>query len=128
MTGVAAGNISCSRFLLRTTTADAKYTQATTTTTPIVGISGPDQRNNPYIDDGNQYHAIAGEPVRVYEETADLEAPLCLGGTVAAGDYLTSDSAGKGVTATTTQMYGAQALMAGVAGQVITVKPLQGTF
>jgi hypothetical protein len=128
MQGTAAGNINTSRFLTRTTSADAEYTQATGTSVPLAGISSQSPRNNPYIDDGNAYAAIAGENIRVYEMTSDMEAPLQLGGTVAAGDLLTSDGSGQGVTATTGQQYGAQALMKGVSGQTITVKPIQGTM
>lgn len=43
------------------------------------------------------------------------------GGTVAAGDYLTSDSSGRLVTATTGQLACAKALVAGVVSDVATV-------
>jgi hypothetical protein len=77
------------------------------------------------LNDGNI--AIAGENFRLYQAGRDLEAPLMLGGTVAAGDLLTSDANGHGITTTTAgQFIGAQAMMAGVANQVISVKPMFG--
>jgi hypothetical protein len=127
MTGTAAGNITPSAFVVRATTTDAQYLLATGNSTPIAGISGIGTRYPPYagLNDGNI--AIAGENFRLYQAGRDLEAPLMLGGTVAAGDLLTSDANGHGITTTTAgQFIGAQAMMAGVANQVISVKPMFG--
>lgn len=127
MTGVAAGNIKPSRFLIQATSADNKYSQASSATAaPLVGISQPGTRNTPYssLDDG--YAAIAGENLHVYKSPDNAEAPLQLGGTVAAGDLLTTDSDGRGVTATTGDFVGARAQQAGVADQIVTVVPVYG--
>lgn len=48
-------------------------------------------------------------------------AELKLGGTVSADDLLTSDASGQGVTAASTERYGARAMEPGVSGQIIWV-------
>ena len=129
MTGTSAGNITPSSFVVQNTSTDNQYILATGTSASIVGISGIGTRYPPYasLDDG--YLAIAGENFRMYQAGKDAEAPLQLGGTVAAGDLLTSDGSGHGITTTTTaQQIGARALMAGVSGQIITVQPLWGPY
>ena len=95
MTGVAGGNISPSRFLIRSTTEDNKYLQASSTSVAIAGISQPGTRNTPYssLDDG--YAAIAGENLHVFQAGKDNEAPLEYGRTVAAGALLSTDSSGR---------------------------------
>ncbi len=129
MTGTAAGNITPCSFLVRNTSTDAQYILASGTSAPIAGISGPGTRRPPgdyFNDDG--YIAISGENFRLYQPP-EKEAPLRLGGTVAAGDLLTSDGSGFGITTTTTaQQVGARALMAGVSGQVISVQPIWGPY
>ncbi len=128
MTGTAAGNVTPSSFVVRNAGTDNQYILATGTSTPIAGISGIGTRYPPYaaLDDGNI--AIAGENFRVFQPP-EKEAALQLGGTVAAGDLLTSDGSGHGITTTTTaQQVGARALMAGVSGQIITVQPIWGVY
>ncbi len=129
MTGTAAGNITPCSFLVRNTTTDAQYILASGTSVPIVGISGIGTRRPPgdfFNNDG--YIAVSGENFRVFQPP-EKEAALRLGGTVAAGDLLTSDASGFGITTTTTaQQIGARALEAGVSGQVITVQPLWGPY
>jgi len=124
MMGTAGGNIAPSRFVKRSATADAQFLQAGTGDR-VAGISGVGTRYPPYanLDDG--FLAVAGENVHVYIPGEDLEAQLELGGTVAAGDYLKSDTNGKGVTAAVDgDEVGGRALMAGTSGQIITVQPL----
>lgn len=126
MTGVAGGNITPSSFLVRSTTADNKFLLASGTSAPIVGISGIGTRRPSgdfFNNDG--FIAIAGENFKVYAPP-EKEAPLQLGGTVAAGDLLTSDASGFGITATSNNQVGARALQAGVSGQIISVQPLWG--
>lgn len=127
MTGTAASSITPSSFVVRHAGTDNQFDLATGTSVPIAGISGPGTRYPPYanLDDGNI--AIAGENFRLYQAGVDQEAPLQLGGTVAAGDLLTSDSSGHGITTTTAgQFIGAQAMQAGVSGQIISVRPMWG--
>jgi hypothetical protein len=121
----ATGNIKPLRFVVASTTTDNQVTQASGTSTRIVGISGPATRYPPWsaLDDG--FHAIAGENVEMFQPPMK-EAYLQLGGTVAAGDLLTSDSDGQGVTATSGQQVGARARQAGTSGQSILVQPLWG--
>ena len=121
----ATGNIKPMRFLIQATTTDNQVTAASTNSVRLVGISGPGTRYPPWsaLDDG--FHAVAGENVEVFQPPMK-EAYLQLGGTVAAGDLLTSDSDGQGVTGTTGQQTGARARQAGVSGQSILVQPLWG--
>lgn len=126
MTGVAGGNITPSSFLVSSTSADNTYVLASGTSTPIVGISGVGTRRPPgdfFNDDG--YIAVSGENFPVFRPP-QKEAALRLGGTVAAGDMLTSDGSGFGITATAGQQVGARAMEAGVSGQIITVQPVWG--
>lgn len=128
MTGVAGGNLTPVSFLVRSTTEDNKYLLASGTSAPIAGISGIGTRRPPgdfFNDDG--YIAIAGENFPLFAPPTK-EAALRLGGTVAAGDALTSDGSGFGVTATSNNQIGAYALQAGVSGQIITVKPASGPY
>lgn len=50
-----------------------------------------------------------------------------LGGTVAAGDFLTTDASARLVTAATGQLACAKAMMAGVVSDIATVRILPGT-
>ena len=129
MTGTAAGSITPASFVVQNTSTDAQYILATGTSAPIAGISGMGTRYPPYagLNDGNI--AIAGENFQLFVAGVDQEAQLQLGGTVAAGDLLTSDGSGHGITTTTTaQQVGARAKMAGVSGQIITVQPIWGPY
>ncbi len=81
------------------------------------------------IDDG--YAAIAGMSITVFlqgdsEDGHDIW--LELDGTVAYGDFLKPGTGndGKGITAGATTFYGARALAAGVAGQIIRVQVITG--
>ncbi len=129
MTGTAAGNITAFSFLVRNTSTDAQFILASGTSAPIAGISGIGSRRPPgdyFNDDG--YTAISGETFTVHMPP-EKEAALRLGGTVAAGDLLTSDGSGFGITTTTTaQQIGARALEAGVSGNIITVQPMFGPY
>ena len=123
MAATATGNVKPLRFLIAATATDNQVTQASAATSPLIGISGPGVRYPAWsaIDDG--YHAIAGENVEVFKAPMK-EAYLQLGGTVAAGDSLTADSDGAGITASAGNYVGARALQAGTAGQSILVQPL----
>jgi hypothetical protein len=115
-------------FVVQNTSTDNQYILATGTSAPIAGISGIGTRYPPYggLDDG--FIAVAGDNFRLYRPP-EKEASLQLGGTVAAGDLLTSDGSGHGITTTTTaQQIGARALQAGVSGQIITVQPMWGPY
>jgi hypothetical protein len=118
---VAGGNIAPSRFVVIDTSADRQVTQAAGTTAGIIGVSQMGTRRTPYstLDDG--YAAVATEEIQVF--CTGSEPLLELGGTVAAGDSLTSDGSGKGITTTTDKNnYGAIALEAGVSGGLCRVR------
>jgi hypothetical protein len=56
------------------------------------------------------------------------ECKAVYGGTVAAGDYLTTDSSARLVTATTGQLAIAKAKMAGALGDIASVRVFNGTI
>jgi hypothetical protein len=124
MTGTAAGNITPMSFVTQATATDNQFNLATGTSLLLVGISGKGTRYPPYanLDDGNI--AVAGENFPLYRSPHDEEAQLILGGTVTAGDELTSDGSGHGITASSTNQVGAQAMQSGVSGGIITVRLL----
>ncbi len=122
-TKTANGNISPMRFVILSGGNDLAI-QATGTASPIWGVSGRGVRTAPLNPLDGGFLAIAGEAFPVFGPTDD-GCRLELGGTVAAGDRLTSDGSGKGITTTTTgQWIGAVALCAGVTGDEIPVQPI----
>ena len=122
----AGGNITPSRVLVSSTTVANRVIQATNATVQPVGVSQRGTRNTPYasgtatLDDG--FAAIAGENLTVFSDgdTCALE----LGGTVAIGDKLMSDTSGRGITATTTNWTVGIASKAGVLGDIIEIQVL----
>lgn len=116
VTYVASGNVAPMRFVGLVSGSDYKVFQATGSTIALAGISGMDVQS---FDATN--HATDGKTCRVYGvgEVALLE----LGGTVSAGNYLTSDSNGKGVAVSTTATargeVGGFALRSGQSGEYI---------
>lgn len=119
----AAGNITPKSIVQLATAATAappagtpanagfQVVLATGTSTPLLGISGQSTRWNqiqapapaPALANLNDtYHAVAGENCRVF--LVGEEAPLIAGAAgVTAGDRVTADGSGHGVTATTGQ-------------------------
>lgn len=127
MTGTAAGNITPSSFVVVNTATDNQYILASGNTVPIAGISGIGTRYPPYSTLDDTFIAISGENFRLFQPP-EKEAALRLGGTVTAGDLLTSDANGFGVTASSNMQVGARAKQAGVSGGIISVQPLWGVF
>jgi hypothetical protein len=118
---VAAGNIAPSRFVIQSTTLQGQVTQATAGAGPLWGISQPGTRNTPYssLDDG--FAAIAGENLTIFGP--NMQCLLELGGTVTLNQRLKSDLNGKGIATTADgDEYGALAMMAGAAGDLIEVQ------
>ncbi|AWM38713.1 hypothetical protein GobsT_30960 [Gemmata obscuriglobus] len=123
--GRAGGNILPARFVKRTgVSGEAVVTQCGANESPWgIGPKGTRRMALTGWDDG--FAAVAGDDVNVFGPGDDV-APLELGGTVAVGDYIKSDSVGRGVSASTDKdRVGAQALEPGVAGQLIRVKPMR---
>jgi hypothetical protein len=118
----ANGNIYPSRFVQIDTTAPNKCKQAAANS-KIIGVSQVGTNYPPLSDlTVSAYAAAAGQNVELFGigQVCHIEA----GDVVTAGDYLKSDSVGRGVpiltTGTTLQRYGAIALEAATAaGQMI---------
>lgn len=124
----ARGNISPFRFVSVDTASENGCVQAGDNT-EIIGIA-QGGTNKPQVTGlvDAQYAAEAGQPVRVSGDGS--VAMLEVGATVTPGQYLKSDSQGRGVpiatTGTVIQNYGAVALQGGSAGSIIRVMVLIG--
>lgn len=120
---VAGGNIAPSRFVKLSTT-EGQVLQCGANEA-VFGISQASTRRLALAGWDDGYAAVEGENINVIGPGDDV-ALLELGGTVAVGAYLKSNADGKGVTANTDKdQVGAQALQAGVAGDLIKVKPIR---
>lgn len=118
----AGGNILPARFVIMS--GSNTVTQASTGE-KVIGVSQRGTRNAPYSSLDDTYAAIAGESLNVYTE-GDV-CGLMLGGTVTYGDFLKSDSAGRGVASSADQeKYGARALKSGTVGEIIEVEVITG--
>jgi len=95
----AGGNVPPSRIVKLSTTADNTVLVSASATSPNIGVSQKGTRRAPGTGDDDGYAAIAGENLQVYGPSC--VAPVEYGGTVAAGDALTSDSAGRAIATTT---------------------------
>lgn len=117
------GNIHPSRFVkLQTdnTVVEAGSGEA------MFGISPPSTRNMALTGWDDGYAAISGDPAMNIYGPGDDACKLELGGTVSVGQYIKSGSAGVGVVATSDKDHvGAQAMEAGVSGDLIKVKPIR---
>jgi hypothetical protein len=129
---VAGGNITPSSIVILDSSNPGQVLLASSATaTPFWGVSAPPQRNIPWniggvaVQDG--YAAVAGETIWIYGDNDPGEIWLKLGGTVTAGDTLTSDGSGLGITTTTTLNYViGQALIGGVSGDLIPIRLYSG--
>lgn len=120
---LAAGDINPSRFVTAAISLDFAVTQSLATEYAI-GVSQAASRLPQMGQFGasgvSTLAAPSGSPIDVYG--AGEECSLELGGTVLAGDFLKPTTGGKGITATVgTDKIGAQALQAGVSGDIIRV-------
>lgn len=120
---IADGDIYPCRFVMPAgTTKDGRIVQATAATDNLWGISQQHVRRSQYVDTSGKA-AAQNEPIRMFE--FGEECYLELAGTVSQGSRLTADTNGKGVATTTDKdRIGAQALAAGVSGEIIPVKVL----
>lgn len=108
---IANGNISPSVFVkIDATVATPAVIQAAANSDYPIGISkeSTDQPPIPQLT-GTQFAAIAGENCKVYQVGDTCLLSIGAGGCTA-GDKLTSDANGNGVTASAGQIYGAIAL------------------
>lgn len=119
----ATANISPSRFVVITSGSPFEVTQASAATDRLFGISEKGTYYAPGTAADSGYAIPTGKVGRIHQEGE--ECLLKLGGTVAAGDLLTSDASGQGVaytvSGTTKKGIGARALQDGVSGEFIRV-------
>lgn len=104
----ANGTIQPSRFVIIDTSTSSRVIQASAATSPLVGVSQEWSKLAPTPGQSSEA-ADAGDPIKVYS-LGDL---CLLQSTTAgwtAGDRLTSDGNGNGITASSTNYYGAIAL------------------
>lgn len=118
---MANGNILPYSFVKLDTTTPFKVVQAAANTDIPIGVSS-EQVDVPPIPQstGTQYAAVAGEMLKVYRTGARCKLKIGAGGCTA-GDRLTSDASGNGVTASGTNYYGAVALDTRVSGELCDV-------
>lgn len=120
---LAGGNVRASRFVKLQ--SDNTVIECGAGETPW-GIAQPGTHHMAMgaWDDG-YVGVLNGPPINIFGP-GDDEAPLELGGTVVAGDYIKSGAAGVGVKADTDKDHvGAQAVRGGVSGEIIPVKPIR---
>jgi hypothetical protein len=103
---IAGGDITPSRFV--TISGSNTVTQADAASDKIAGISQEWSKNAP-IPGASSLAAESGDPVMVYGNT-DAAFLTATSSGWTAGDRLTSNATGKGVTASGTDQYGAIAL------------------
>jgi hypothetical protein len=117
---MAGGNISPSRFVTISTSANNTVVQSAAATETIIGVSQESAKQPPIPQvTGTQYAAESGDNLRVYTAgEANVLLELGTGGCTA-GAKLTSDADGKAVAATGANMVGAIALTAGAAGELV---------
>lgn len=120
---IANGNILPSSFVkIDTTQAMPSVVQATANTDILIGISKEAAKDPPIPQvTGTQYAAAAGENCRVYQVGDDCLLTVGAGG-LTAGDRVTADASGYGVTASGTAVVGAIALMTAPAGALCRVR------
>lgn len=127
----ANGNVRVSRFVKIDSTAGKVFNviESAAATDKSIGISYEGAHDAPGVTGSDGYAAVAGENIRVY--TVGDICNLTLGGTVTQGDWLVSDSAGRGVTQTSganiADVIGAIALDAGAVNELrrVLVIPMQ---
>lgn len=120
---VANGNIAPCRFVgYDATTPGGRVLQCTGNTSAVFGISQAEERQPPYTGLQDGLCAIAGETFKVFT-FPDKEVYLEIGALGCnAGDFLTPDANGCGVTTTTTgNTLGARAKQQGIAGDRVPV-------
>lgn len=116
---MATGDIYPSRFVTPTAGGDRAVSQSTTGDLPI-GISAEYAHYAPYGSSNSTLAASSAQSIAFYG--IGEVCPLEIAGTVQTGDFLKSDTSGKGVVGTLqTDKIGARALEAGTSGSIIRV-------
>lgn len=122
---IANGNITPSSFVkIDATQAMPSVIQAAANTDILIGVSkeSTDQTPIPQLT-GTQYAAIATENCKVYQCSQSCMLTIGSGGCTA-GDFLTSDGSGNGITTApgAGKRVGAIALMTALAGSLCRVR------
>ena len=121
------GDIEASSFVKLDSSNTGRVLQCAAGET-VYGISQPATRRIALDSYDSSLCGALGDPaINIYGPTSDTGVLLRLGGTVANGDYIKAGTSGFGVKATTDKdAYGARALAAGVAGDLIPVEVVIG--
>lgn len=115
----AGGDINTARFVTISTAANQTVLESNSGDTKLFGISTEATKNAPQTG-GSTLAAESADEVRVHLPGDDCLLTIGSGGCTA-GDFLKPDADGKGVTATTGNVAGAQALETASAGELCKV-------
>ena len=118
---MANGNVLPYSFVKLDTTAPFKVIQAAANSDILLGVSAEYTDTTPLPSGGGTYAAIAGEQLRVYRVGCKCKLKIGAGGCTA-GDRLTSDASGNGLTATSGQIAGAISLDTRASGELCDVE------
>lgn len=121
----AAGSISPSVFVVFDTTNNKSVNQASGTSAFIVGVSQEYSKYAPIPGASTVAADTQGDPILVYQDTNECLLQSTTAGWTA-GDRLTSNASGQGVTASSTNYYGAIALTTMSGAGLGQVKVLTG--
>lgn len=105
----AAGTINPSTFLVQDTTNPKAVNQASGTSSFIIGVAQEWVKYAPIPNATTIAADTLGDPIKVYQ-IGDICLLQATSAGWTAGDRLTSNASGQGVTATTSNFYGALAL------------------
>ena len=97
---VAGGTIRPSRIVKISTAADNTVLESAAATSPNIGIAQQGTRRAPGTGDDDGNAALVDEQLGIYGPGSGL-APCQAGGTVVAGDAITSDGSALGIATTT---------------------------
>lgn len=118
------GNVSPSRIVKLQ--ADDTVVHASAASDLLYGISQPSTRRLALSGWDDGYAGVSGDGAINIFGPGDDNCPLEIGGTVTIGAYITATTDGKGVASTTDKDHViAQAMQAGVSGDIIKVKPIR---
>jgi hypothetical protein len=125
---MANGNISPSTFVAMDTSLDFSVLQATGVSAPIIGVSQPGTLQPPGLQVAlfpgttptSQYAAVAGSQLEIFGmgDTCSLTIGAA---SVPTAQFLTADTNGNGVAATSGNYVGAMTFSSAVAGAVVKV-------
>lgn len=116
----AGGDIYPARFTTISTVANNTVLESNSGDTKLFGISTEATKNAPQSG-GSSLAAEANDEIRVYEPGNTCLLMIGSGGCTA-GDFLKPDADGKGVTATTGAVAGAQAIETASASELALVR------